>query len=112
MQLLEVQTGFQASPAVRQDIARIEEIWQSARELVYGKQEWILGDYSLADVFYTPVAARILGYDLEVSAEARAYCLRLLSTPAVKQWRAKGLEVTYDPFPYPTYPPQKPWPVE
>ena len=112
MQLLEVQTGFQASPAVQQNIARIEEIWQSARELVHGQQEWILGDYSLADVFYTPVAARIIGYDLEVSAEARAYCLRLLSTPAVKQWRAKGLEVTYDPFPYPTYPPQKPWPVE
>ena len=111
MQLQAVHSGFQPSAAVRQDLDRVEEIWQSARTLSSENTEWIFGDYSLADVFYTPVAARIIGYDLEVSDAARAYCLALLSTPAVKHWRAQGLEITYDPFPYPTYPPFKAWPL-
>jgi len=67
-------------------------------------------DLSLADVFYTPVAARIIGYDLPVSDGARAYCNALLGDPAVQQWRVEALKITYDPFPYTLDLLHKAWP--
>ncbi len=111
MQLKEVFAGFKPSAQVLADIARIEEIWSAARAMRPENSPWILGTYSLADVFYTPVAARIIGYNLEVTPAARGYCMSLLSLPSVQSWRKQGLEVTYDTFPYPTYPPLQPWPV-
>ena len=71
----------------------------------------LFGRYSLADVFYTPVAARIIGYGLPVSDANRAYCIELLSDLSVRQWRAMGLTVRYDPFPYAMDLPSEPWPI-
>ncbi|MEM1351057.1 MAG: glutathione S-transferase [Pseudomonadota bacterium] len=110
MQLSHVNAGFLPSAEVQADVARIETIWAAARELAT-EGEWLFGDYCLVDVFYTPVAARIIGYDLAVNSEARDYCMRLISTGPVKAWRALGLEVNYNPFPYPNYPPRTDWPV-
>lgn len=112
MQLAHVNAGFIPSPAVEADVARIELLWRGAQEMTGSTEGWLFGAYSLADVFYTPVAARIIGYDIDVSDSARAYCLRLLSDPAMKTWRAAALDTTYVPFPYPTYGPLPPWPVD
>ncbi len=111
MQLAHVWRGFSASQAVRDDIARIEALWAHARNLSGSTQGPLFGEFSLADVFYTPVAARIVGFGLPVSEENRAYCLSLLSRDEVKRWRAEGLGITYDPFPYPQDLPTDPWPV-
>lgn len=109
MQLLKVYEGFEVTPAVRADLARIEDLWARARAAFGpgsqegGSQEggpWLFGRYSLADVFYAPVAARIAGYDLPVSAAARAYVDAHLAHPAFVKWRAAGLELSYDPEPY------------
>ncbi len=113
MQLLRVYQGFRISDPVQADLSRIETLWQHARR-VAGSPETgpLFGAYSLADVFYTPVAARIIGYDLPVSDPARAYCLSLLSDPVVRAWRAEGLKTTHDPEPYPQALPHIPWPVD
>lgn len=110
MQLSHVWDGFQPSDAVKADLARIETLWAHARELSGTAGGWLFGSYSLADVFYAPVAARILGYDLPVSAEARAYCEQVLSDPALQRWRMEAHEVKYDPEPYALDLPRKPWP--
>ena len=110
MQLQHVNRGFDASAAVLDDLSRIEEIWASARALSGAPHGWLMGDYSLADVFYAPVAARIVGYDLPVSPDAMNYCLQTISDPAFRAWRQAGLQVSYDPFPYPTNCPAAPWP--
>ncbi|MGA9436274.1 MAG: glutathione S-transferase [Roseobacter sp.] len=111
MQLKEVNGGFVASQGVLDDVARVETIWQDARRLSGSKDGWLFGEYSLADVFYAPVAARIVGYNLEVSSKAYDYCLKTLSLPSVQNWRKEGLEVDYDPYPYPGYAPLRAWPV-
>ena len=111
MQLHHVNGGFLALGALLEDIERVETLWRGAWEMTGASDGWLFGDYSLADVFYTPVAARIVGYDLVVSDAARAYCLRLLSDPAVQAWRAEALKVRYDPFPYPVFEPIRPWPI-
>lgn len=103
--------GFATSDAVRADVGRVETLWFHARAVSGRADGWLFGAYSLADVFYTPVAARILGYGLPVSDAARAYCEALLSDPAVIEWRREAAKVTYDPEPYPLDLPADPWPV-
>ena len=102
--------GFEASEAVRNDLARIELLWNLARTRHGGDGPWLFGKYSLADVFYAPVAMRITAYDLPVSDDARAYVQSHLDDPAFQTWRAEGLNDKYDPWPYPLNLPRKPWP--
>ncbi|MQQ09740.1 glutathione S-transferase [Epibacterium sp. SM1979] len=111
MQLRHVWQGFSVSDAVQKDLDRLATLWAHARRFSDGKGPGLFGSYSLADVFYTPVAARIIGYGLPVSDEDRAYCLTLLSDPAVKDWRAEALKTTYDPMPYDLALTHVSWPV-
>lgn len=111
MQLKQCWQGFVPSSETRTDLARIETLWARARDVSGANTGPLFGRYSLADVFYTPVAARIIGYGLPVSNASREYCLELLSDGPVRQWRAMGLTVEYDPFPYPMDLQSKPWPI-
>ncbi len=111
MQLKHVWQGFSPSEDTLTDLARIETLWAHARRISGAKDGPLFGAYSLADVFYTPVAARIIGYGLPVSEANRDYCIELLSDTSVRQWRAMGLTVEYKPFPYALDLPIAPWPV-
>lgn len=84
MNLRHVYRGFQVSDAVRRDLDRIEQLWS-------GADGWLFGKYSIADVFFAPVATRIVTYGLPVSDTARAYVQRHLDHRPVRQWRAMGL---------------------
>jgi glutathione S-transferase len=110
MQLLHQYQGFAPSDTVKKDLARIDELWSLARK-EYGQDgPWLFGHYSLADVFYAPVAARIAGYGLPVGPQAQAYVDTHLADPAFRRWRAEGLTVSYDPVPYAIDLPTTPWP--
>lgn len=111
MQLLGVVEGFDPSDAVRADLARVEKLWAISRRK-FGRDDspWLFGEYSLADVFYAPVAARIAGFDLPVNAEAKAYVAAHLADPAFRRWRAVGLLKSYDPVPYIDGVPLSGWP--
>lgn len=98
MQLLGQVAGFSPSDGVLDDIARVEELWAAA--LTSSNGPWLFGEYSLADVFFAPVAARIAGFGLTMSAKAQAYVAMHLSDPAFRRWRALGLTKRYDPVPY------------
>ncbi len=111
MQLRHVNKGLPVSDAVTKDLSRLQELWDYANGASDGKGPWLFGSYSLADVFYAPVCARIVGYDLPVSQSARDYCHLTLNDPAFKTWRAEGLKVTYDPVPYDMGCATSPWPV-
>jgi glutathione S-transferase len=112
MQLISIIKDFTLSEDVLGDVSRAETLWQHARKFRSMEGPWLFGEYSLADVFYAPVVARITGYDLPVSAEAQAYCKTTLQDPAFRAWRAEGLKVTYDPIPYDLGKVPKPWPVD
>ncbi|KIC37690.1 glutathione S-transferase [Ruegeria sp. ANG-R] len=111
MQLKYLWEGFEPSPETLADLQRIEALWAHARNISGAASGPLFGTYSLADVFYTPVAARIIGYDLPVSETSRAYCMDLLSDISVRQWRAMGMTVAYEPFPYPQNLPAQSWPI-
>ncbi len=110
MQLAAQVDGFAVSEAVRNDLDRLETLWDFARNSHAQTQPWLFGAYSLADVFYAPVAARIAGYGLPVSAQSQAYVAAHLADPAFRRWRALGLCQSYDPFPYDLGKAPAPWP--
>ncbi|MDJ0629306.1 MAG: glutathione S-transferase [Rhodobacter sp.] len=110
MNLRTAYSDFPAPPEVLDDLARLEEIWSLARAGAGGEGPWLCGPYSVADVFFAPVAARIAGYGLPVSRHARDYVAAHLADPAFRRWRAMGL-VRGDTLPwYARDCPQVPWP--
>ena len=89
MNLLTGWQGMQPSAEVLADLARIEALWGAALEGSGGP--FLFGSYTLADVFYAPVAARIAGYGLPVGAAARAHVAAQLAHPSMRRWRAMAL---------------------
>lgn len=110
MQLLHQYDGFAVSEGVAADLARLQTLWSWAKTVAPEAGPWLFGRYSLADVFYAPVAARIAGYGLPVDSAAKAYVDAHLQDDAFNAWRAEGLKTTYDPIPYALDLPTKPWP--
>lgn len=82
---------MQPSAAVLADLARLEHIWDHARAVCAPSGPWLCGDYSAADAFFAPVAARVAGFRLPVSASAQAYVDAHLNDDAFRRWRAMGL---------------------
>lgn len=101
--------GFVPGAAGRADLARLETLWSRALDVSGGP--FLQGAYTLSDVFFTPVAARIAGYGLPVSAEARAYADRLLCLPEVHDWRRAGLTQDKEAREYDMDLPRLPFPM-
>ena len=110
MQLSHRYQGFAFSAAVQADLDRVQTLWALARSRHGAAGPWLFGSYSLADVFFAPVAARITGYGLPVDAATSDYVAVQIADPAFLQWRAEGLKTSYDPQPYAMDLPTTPWP--
>jgi len=102
--------GVEASDEVQADLARIEEIWAHARRVTAPQGPWLCGDYSAADAFFAPVAARIATYGLPVGPDARSYVAAHLADPAFRRFRAMGLVRGADLPWYAKDYPRRPWP--
>lgn len=108
---MNLRTGYRnvvLSDETRADIARIETIWQNALAKFGGP--WLCGDYSIADAFYAPVAARLAGYGVDLSGESRDYVDQHLADGQFRRWRAMGLargatlpwyDLSHDKCPWP-----------
>ena len=73
------------------DVARIVDLWLDLFDRFGGP--WLLGDWSIADAFYTPVATRFRTYGIDLAAHgddgrAAAYTARLLDDPHFREWEA------------------------
>jgi len=101
---------FPVDEEVTANLGRLEAIWAYAREACGGKEPWLCGDYSAADAFFAPVAARIAGYCLKVSASAQAYVDAHLADPAFRRWRAMALVDGADRLEYFHENPRRDWP--
>jgi len=76
------------TPALRRDIARIDELWQDCRRQHSSTGPWLFGDYSLADAMYAPVVLRFRTYGAEVSADAQHYMATVVGDPPMQEWLA------------------------
>jgi len=78
--------GIGMTPAVKDDIARIESIWNDGLRRHGGP--FLCGAFSIADAMYAPVATRFATYAVALSAPARKYTDMLLALPAMQEWYA------------------------
>lgn len=97
-------------PEVLADLARIETLWAMARDRFGTDGPWLFGDYTAADAFFAPVAARIAGYNLPVSDAAANYVAAHLADPAFRRWRAMGWAEHHEQAFYRKPYAERPWP--
>ena len=73
-----------AQPDVATDIARIKSIWAEALQITGGP--FLFGDYSIADSFYAPIAARFVTYGVALTPALKAWSERMHALPALRRW--------------------------
>lgn len=81
------------SEATQRDVRKIVERWNQLLKRSGGP--FLLGEWSIADAFYTPVATRFRSYGVHPSdygdtGAAGAYCERLLETPEFLAWETEA----------------------
>jgi glutathione S-transferase len=77
------------SEAVRQNIARLRELWGEGLSRFGGP--WLAGEaFGAVDAFFAPVAFRVRTYGLDVGS-AQAWVDRIIAHPAMQQWEAEAL---------------------
>jgi len=79
------------SPATQKDIRRIAAVWNEMLHRFGGP--FLVGEWSIADAFYTPVATRFRTYGVKLSdygdaGPAGEYGQRLLEQPEFLEWEA------------------------
>ncbi|MEO0498588.1 MAG: glutathione S-transferase family protein [Pseudomonadota bacterium] len=85
------------------DVSRIQALWAEARSTYGGPSgdgPFLYGAFSGADAMFAPVVARLDGYSIQVSDEARAYMDAVLKHPAFAHWRELAFQ---EPWALPHY---------
>jgi glutathione S-transferase len=79
------------SDGLAANIARVTAIWDESRTRFGGGGDYLMGPFSLADVFYAPVAFRFQTYDVHPRGVAGDYLRALLAHPFLREWEAAAL---------------------
>lgn len=78
--------GKGRAPGVQEDINRISAIWRDCRTRFGQNGPYLFGAFSIADAMYAPVASRLVTYQVDLDADAKAYVNTLWSDPAMAAW--------------------------
>jgi glutathione S-transferase len=85
--------GRGRTPEAQADIGRICEIWEECLSR-FGHHNFLFGDFSIADAFYSPVVMRFKTYGVALAPALQAYCDRVQAHPAVARWVKEALAET------------------
>ena len=91
---LSLKAELDVSEATHSDLRRLVELWGGLLTRFGG--EFLVGDWSIADAFFTPVATRLRSYGLHLTdygdqGACGAYAERLLQTPEFLEWEKGAL---------------------
>ena len=83
------------TPLTQDEVRRIVRLWGDLRRR-FGDGPFLVGDWSIADAFFTPVATRFRTYGVMLSdygddGTAGAYAERLLEQPEFVEWERAAL---------------------
>ena len=81
--------GRQGRPGVQADIDRVFALWR--RCLARHGGPFLFGDWSAADIFFAPVAARFRSYLVLVPEDLAPYTEAVLAHPHVREWEAEAV---------------------
>jgi glutathione S-transferase len=84
-------------PETRDELDRINQMWTTLRQTHAANGPFLLGARTIADAFFTPVAARLRSYSVVgLSEETAAYRDTLLNDADFLQWEADSLPNSWD----------------
>ena len=91
MELTKTPHEVTLSEATHDDVRRIVALWSDLRGRYKDAGEFLVGQWSIADAFFTPVATRFLTYGVQLSGfgdhgPAAMYADSLLKTPEYLAW--------------------------
>ena len=89
---------------VAADIERIVAMWTDTRREFGGAEPFLFGRWCAADIFYTPVASRLVTYGVELQGAAAAYRDSLLEHPWMREWLAEAAREEHVVEPYASAP--------
>jgi glutathione S-transferase len=73
--------------AGKEDVARVQQLWQECRSQYAARGPWLFGDYSIADAMYAPVALRLRHYGARsTSPVVETYFQQLIRDPHLQAW--------------------------
>jgi glutathione S-transferase len=82
------------TPALAQDLRRIDAIWSGCRRDHGERGPWLFGDFSIADAMFAPVVLRARTYGLPLSSLATRYYDTMLADPHLLEWIADSCRDT------------------
>lgn len=85
--------GTDVSVQAWTDIERLLAMWAICPG---GEGDFLFGQWSIADAFFTPVAARFRTYAIDLPPPAQAYVDLLLSDADYREWEKAGQAETFD----------------
>lgn len=93
---LTLTTHAELSEATADDVRRIVRLWHDLRLRHRADGDYLLGTWSIADAFFTPVATRFRSYGIRLSdygdtGLAGTYNEALLETPEFLEWEQAAL---------------------
>lgn len=88
MNIRAMYTDTTIDAALAADIDRIAMLWRECRANYGQGGEFLFGNWSIVDAFFTPVAFRFQTYAVELGATESAYGQALRSTPEAQAWAA------------------------
>ena len=85
-----------SDPALDRDLARIVGLVRQMRGRFGQGGPWLFGARTIADIFYTPVAARVRHFQIDLDAHgddgtAQTYMAALLAHPDFRRWEVEAL---------------------
>jgi glutathione S-transferase len=79
------------SPALVQNIGRVNQLWNESRRRFGAGGAFLCGAFSIADCFYAPVAYRFQTYGVEPEGAGKPYLAALLAHPLLREWEQAAL---------------------
>lgn len=96
MDVLARYESYRLKDDTRADIARIEQLWNAARDSYGVGGPYLFGSFGAADIMFAPVAQRFRSYAVRVSGAAEAYLNAMLRHPWMEEWCAGAAEEPED----------------
>ncbi len=80
------------TPQLKEEIARIDEIWSDCRLLYGSGGAWLFGEFSVADALFAPVVFRFQTYGAELSPAAQSYLRHALEDQTMREWQQAAVQ--------------------
>ena len=87
MNVRALQRRVPATPELKSDIARVDDLWSECRQRYGAGGGWLFGEFSIADAMFAPVVFRFRTYGPTLSPGSAAYAEHVLKDPILREWR-------------------------